>query len=320
MYTRTFAFLNNDRMDLFNFIGEKMDLKKYIGMYKLEDFIKKDIQALFQYDCIILDLSAFTDSEKELITGIKSIANLETKLIIYVDENEDNDPFLHKIVDELGIFNIIRGSDQSYEHIVSETLAAYEHDFTAAEAKRVVIGVTRIVKSEITQRNNYDNFITLPKNLEIDATSENIGYLINFASYLATYSGSPVNLIGYDAQIDMLRIRQPFGKEIYNNINFVENKKSGVVITSGGFSSNIEIAFIDAGVDKIYDLESQVIVFYNIVDADKEFFKKQFPENQIFFLDPITDYFNPNTNRDIYRSILSNFIIKKGGDLDEDVL
>jgi hypothetical protein len=301
MINRIFAFISQNNKDLFNFLEAKYNLKKVIGTYNLQDFVKTETRTIFGYDAILLDLSALDDDEKGLITAIESLSIFDKKIIVYAADKGDGDPVLTEIIEKLHIYNIIR-KQQNYETIVSEITDALMVGFTEKEGRRILAGYDR--KNPENTEQPAAVRIQIADQIKLQVKSDADGYVVNFAAYIAKYCGCRVSIS--DIELSSFLDRYP------------DEQKEGVILSGDGaapvrfiknrLGADSSIVFSDGSPNGTIESGGSV-AYYNTTKSDREYISAQDPS--AFFLQPIDDYFDPETNAAIYRKLIDPFVIRE---------
>ncbi len=98
---------SKEHMNILDFLKEEQEIfiKKYVGRYKLVDFLGKSIQRLGHIETIIIDLECLNDTDDTIINSIKTFQSYNpSRVVFYMDKI--NEHLAHELIG-LGVFDII---------------------------------------------------------------------------------------------------------------------------------------------------------------------------------------------------------------------
>lgn len=328
-----------ENVGLFDFLTEELGMlvKKLSGEFSLNKFVVHDMRNLSHFSYIAIDLEAIKDNLDETIESLIAFKALYDSRIIIFAERAQMD-LLNRIIEETEIYNIITAKDikKIKEEIkISISPQGMTKDY-------LLKSMNSSMDIEIESSPQY-SFIGGNIKIVIAGAMNRVGTTtkaLNMASYLARI-GAKVSYTEANENNHLEKIHSYFFPNIPINNNCFSREGVDYFLYSNLPGDNYNFNIIDIGIinqrnKKIFGIgEVKVLcsgikpyeipqlnsslnmlenkdIFIILNDEETQRIKKSLPidDDKIHSSKYASDLFNTDINNEIWRSILSDYVVE----------
>lgn len=330
---------STENVGLFDFLTEELGMlvKKLSGEFSLNRFVVHDMRNLSHFSYISIDLEAIKENTDEIVEAIIGFKTLyDTRVIIFAERADIS--LLNRIIDETQTYNIITAN--TIDKIKEEIRICVSPQ--GMDKSYLTKAMNNSLDIEIDRTPQF-SFVGENVNIIVAGTMNRIGtttIAMNMTSYLADI-GAKVSYTEANGSNHLEMIHSYFFSNIPINNNYFSVKEVDYFLNSNIPTNGYNFHILDIGVlnqrnlkvfgigeikilcsgTKPYELPQlnnalnilntkEISIILNGVETHR--IKKTLPiaEDKIYSNKFTSDLFNEEVNKDIWRSILSDYIVE----------
>lgn len=330
---------STENVGLFDFLTEELGMlvKKLSGEFSLNKFVVHDMRNLSHFSYIAIDLVAIKDDTDKVIEAIIAFKTLyDSRIIIFAEKADIN--LINKIIEETETYNIITANN--IKNIKEEIRICVSQQGMAKEYLLKAMNGNMDINIDNTPQYS---FIGENIKIMIAGTMNRVGSTttaMNMASYLSNI-GAKVSYTEANGNNHLEKIYSYFFSNIHINNNQFSQYGVDYFFNSNIPADNYNFNIIDIGalnqrnikafgigdikmlcsgikpyelpqLNDILKIISKDELYIVLNEGESQHIKKGLAINKekIYFSKYTSDLFNKYANKEIWRSILSDYILE----------